>query len=277
MECIKKYFIRDSKLVETSLFNENILKQKGIVYEVFRVVDGIPMFLEKHINRMENSLKLLGKEMPYNYEEIRAQIKGLIKENDVKVGNIKLLYDSLNKEENLLAYFIEHSYPTEEMYKNGVKTILYFGERENPNAKIINTSFRQGVNEEINKKNAYEAILVNREGYITEGSRSNIFIVKNDIVYTSTVKTVLPGVTRGTIIELCNNNNIIVEEIDFKYTDLSNIDGIFMSGTSPKVLPINQVGDIKVDFSNESIISRIMDLFSTNMEKYIENNKKFYY
>lgn len=276
MECINKYFIENGNLKEIIEFNEDILKQKGIVYEVFRVVDGIPMFLENHLNRITNSLSILGKKMPYSGEEIKKQIKNLIIKNDVKVGNIKLLHDSLSDKKNLIAYFIKHSYPTEEMYEEGIRTILYFGERENPNAKIINQSFRESVNEAIKTNNAYEAILVNNKGYLTEGSRSNIFMVKGDTLITSPVKEVLPGVTRGTIIDLCNKNNIKVIEKEVRYDEIKDMDGLFMSGTSPKILPINSVNDYNFNSGKNSIIENLIKIFNENMKKYINSNKEFY-
>ncbi|SHI44162.1 branched-chain amino acid aminotransferase [Clostridium cavendishii DSM 21758] len=273
MECMLNYFIENGQIKENDKFNEGLLSSKGIVYEVFRVTEGIPMFLEKHVARMSNSLKLINKEMPYSYEEIKNQVDLLIKKNDVKVGNIKFLYNSLIDEKNLIAYFIKHSYPTEEMYKEGIDTIFYFAERENPNAKIINKSFRDSVNEEIKKKNAYEAILVNHDGNITEGSRSNMFMVKGGAVYTSNVKAVLPGVTRSTIIELCKKNNIKVCEVDINYKEIETFDGLFMSGTSPKVLPIRRVENINFNSSENDTIVTIMNLFNENIKKYIEKNK----
>lgn len=276
MECINKYFIENGYLKDIKEFNEDILKQKGIVYEVFRVVDGIPMFLESHLNRIKNSLSILGKKMPYSEEEIKKQVKKLIIKNDVKIGNIKLLYDSLNNDKNLIVYFIKHSYPTKEMYEEGIRTILYFGERENPNAKIINQSFREGVNEAIKTNNAYEAILVNNEGYVTEGSRSNIFMIKGDTLITSPIKAVLPGVTRGTIIDLCKKNNIKVIEKEVRYDEIKDMDGLFMSGTSPKILPISFVNDYSFNSGKNLIVKNLIKIFDENMKKYINNNKEFY-
>lgn len=277
MECVSKYFIENGNLKESIEFNEDILKQKGIVYEVFRVVDGIPMFLENHLNRITNSLKIIGKEMPYSRDEIKKQIKNLIMKNEVKIGNIKLLYDSLNDDKNLIAYFIKHDYPAKEMYEEGIRAILYFGERENPNAKIINQSFRESVNEAIKNNNAYEAILVNNEGYITEGSRSNIFMIKGEILITSPVKAVLPGVTRGTIIELCNKNNIRVIEQEVRYDEIKEMDGLFMSGTSPKILPINFVNDYNLNSAKNPTIQRLIKIFDDNIEKYVKINEEFYH
>ncbi len=276
MECINKYFIENGHLKDIKEFNEDILKQKGIVYEVFRVVDGIPMFLESHLNRIKNSLSILGKKMSYSEEEIKKQVKKLIIKNDVKIGNIKLLYDSLNNDKNLIVYFIKHNYPTKEMYEEGIRTILYFGERENPNAKIINQSFREGVNEAIKTNNAYEAILVNNEGYVTEGSRSNIFMIKGDTLITSPVKAVLPGVTRGTIIDLCKKNNIKVIEKEVRYDEIKDMDGLFMSGTSPKILPISFVNDYRFHSGKNIIVKKLIKIFDENMKKYINDNKEFY-
>ena len=77
------------------------------------------------------------------------------------------------------------------LYTEGVKTILYYGERENPNAKIVNDNFRAKVTEEIKKSNAFEAILVDRNGLITEGSKSNIFAIKDGKLITAKAEAVL--------------------------------------------------------------------------------------
>lgn len=238
-----------------------------IIYEVLRVIDGKPIFLEDHFKRMENSFKLIERKFELTYDEISNRISDLIKQEKKLEGNIKITYE-INKRE-LKIFFIEHSYPSKEMYENGVKTILYFGERENPNAKIINDSFREKVNKEIKEHDAYEAILVDSNGYITEGSRSNIFMVKEDKLITSPVKAVLPGITRGEIIALAEKLKIEVEEMEYKYLDLDKLDGMFISGTSPKVLPINQVNDIYFDVSN-SIIKKLMQEYDNEIDEYIK-------
>lgn len=146
------------------------------------------------------------------------------------------------------------------MYKEGVKTILYFGERENPNAKVINNSFRGAVNKEIKKNDAHEAILVDRNGYITEGSRSNIFLIKGSNVYTSKVEAVLPGVTRTEIIKVAKENSINIIEENIRYTDLEKFDVLFISGTSPNILPIRRVNGLEFDVEND-LLRKLMRLF----------------
>lgn len=244
------------------------MKEK-VIYEVLRVIEGKPVFLENHFKRMENSFKLINEEITVTYEEIHNRIYDLIKNEKKLEGNIKITYEIYRKE--LKVFFIEHSYPSKEMYEKGVKTILYFGERENPNAKIINEEFREKVNKEIRDNRAYEAILVDSNGYITEGSRSNIFMVKENKLLTSPVKAVLPGVTRGEVISLAKRLKIEVEEIEYKYLDICELDGMFISGTSPKVLPIKQVNDISLDVNN-NIITKLIIEYDNEVSKYIKSH-----
>jgi branched-chain amino acid aminotransferase len=240
-----------------------------IIYEVLRVMDGKPIFLESHIKRMENSFNLINEEFTLSYEKISDRIELLIK-NEKKInGNIKITYGV--NEKILNVFFVEHSYPSEEMYENGVETILYFGERENPNAKIINDNFREKVNKEIKDKEVYEAILVDKNGYITEGSKSNIFMVKDNVILTSPVKAVLPGVTRGEIIEIAQKLQIQVKEVEYNYSDIYKLDGIFISGTSPKVLPIRKVNEINLNPNND-LIRKLMEEYDDEITRYIENH-----
>jgi branched-chain amino acid aminotransferase len=240
-----------------------------IIYEVLRVMDGKPIFLESHLKRMENSFNLINEEFTLSYAKLSDKIKLLIK-NEKKInGNIKITYGV--NEKILNVFFVEHSYPSEEMYENGVETILYFGERENPNAKIINDNFREKVNKEIRNKGVYEAILVDKNGYITEGSRSNIFMVKDNVILTSPVKAVLPGVTRGEIIEIAQKLQIQVKEVEYNYSDIDKLDGIFISGTSPKVLPIRKINSINLNPNND-LIRKLIREYDDEITRYIENH-----
>ena len=98
--------------------------KERVIYEVLRVIDGKPLFLERHLERMKNSFKLINEEFSLKYEDICAKIKMLIKSENRNVGNIKITYKV--NEKKLDVFFIDHFYPTEDMYENGVKTILYF-------------------------------------------------------------------------------------------------------------------------------------------------------
>lgn len=270
MDCISNVFVRNGKLLSNKEFRSEYSKGNKLVYEVLRVIDGVPLFLEKHYDRMNNSMKIINRKLKYSVSDFRDYMQNLIKEDNKKVGNIKITID---EEDNINVFFIKHFYPTSEYYTQGVHTILYFGERENPNAKIVNSSFRDKVNYEIEKSNAYEAILVDRNGFITEGSKSNIFMVRDNELITSPLEDVLPGVTRGSIMELCKKNNISFKEEKVSYKDLDKIQALVITGTSPKILPINSVNNIKYDSMNNEIVKKIVKIYDDEIESYVEKNK----
>lgn len=256
-ECLYKYFILNDQVKDCSEFDDSFLRKGKALYEVIRIIEGRPLFLQRHLDRLENSAKLVGVELWITKDEIKEKIKQLVEENNIAIGNIKFVFNVDNKA--FLAYFIKHHYPSKDDYENGVKTIFYHGERKNPNAKIINMDFRELVEKEIKEKKAYEAILVDRNGFITEGSKSNIFMIKDGKTITSPLEDVLPGITRSVIVELCRNMGLEVLEEKVHYKDINNIDALFISGTSPEVLPISKVEDMNFNSSRNEFVLKIMD------------------
>lgn len=256
IEAINEYYIDNCKLREVEEWREE--GEGKLIYEVIRIINGKPLFYKEHYDRMINSFKLNNYKNDITYDELLNDINNLVISNNKTLGNIKIIFNTKSNEFKI--FFIKHSYPTDEMYKEGVKTILYFGERENPNAKVINNSFREAVNKEIKKNDVHEAILVDRNGYITEGSRSNIFLIKDSNVYTSKVEAVLPGVTRTEIIKVAKENGINIIEENIRYTDLEKFDVLFISGTSPNILPIRRVNELEFDVENY-LLRKLMNLF----------------
>ena len=147
VEAINKFYLKDGKICEVKDFVDDNSDKGNIIYEVFRIEGGTPIFLKDHTERLQRSFSLLNLEMPFSIEEFRNNIAKVIKANDYILGNMKMTYNILSKE--LKIFYIPHKYPSEKDYADGVKTILYHGERENPNIKIVNKSFRELINEEL--------------------------------------------------------------------------------------------------------------------------------
>lgn len=262
MEAINKFYFNNEKIEEVNEFTED--SEKGsIIYEVLRVINGKAVFLKDHIQRMKKSFEIINMEFPFKVEYLEKKVNEVIKNNDNIVGNIKITYNTASR--NLKIYYIKHSYPSDELYNEGVKTILYYGERENPNAKIVNASFREKVTEKIKKANAFEAILVDRNGLITEGSKSNIFAIKDGKLITAKAEAVLRGITRDKIIGIAKVIGIEVEEVDIKSIDIDKLDAMFISGTSPKILPIAFVNNIKLDINNITL-RKLMKAYNELLE-----------
>lgn len=270
MESICEYYIKNKELVKC-IEQEEVAGGVSI-YEVIRIEKGIPLFFEDHFHRLLNSFKLASQKLWISFDDIKRDISILVNKNKVTIGNIKLVFNINEGNSEYQAYFIEHHYPSELQFKEGVSTILYNRERKNRNAKIIDKTLREEVNKELEKKGVYEAILVDNKGYITEGSRSNIFLLKNNTLYTSPLEDVLPGITRKYIILCCKNLGVNFLEERVKATDISTFQGLFISGTSPKVLPISKVDDINYFSANNEIILMIKEEYDRIIYNYIKNS-----
>lgn len=273
-EIINDFFLLNNNILPAKDFHQEETTIYPSFYEVIRIIDGVPLFFEEHINRLEKSLNLLNFNLPYDKIFIKNQIHTLIKTNKCYNNNVKIVINSLDTESpKLFVYFITSKYPSIKDYKQGVNTILYKGERDNPNAKIIAKSFREKVNTEIKKANAYEAILVNQKDEITEGSRSNMFFVKDNVFYTSAAKDVLVGITRNRIIQLCNKLEYEIKEQTISLSFLNEIDGLFLTGTSPKILPISYINNKHYDSSKNTAIINLQQAYDDLINQYISKNK----
>ena len=103
-------------------------------------------------------------------------------------------------------------------------------------------------------------LLVDRNGQITEGSRSNVFFIKDGEVFTAPAEKVLLGVTRSKIIEIIRSMGVVLHEEAVDAGDIGSFDAAFISGTSPKVLPISSAGETSFDV-NEPILRKIMEKY----------------
>jgi branched-chain amino acid aminotransferase len=243
--------------------------QSQSIYEVIRVVNKVPLYLEEHLERMRKSAALVDDSIFKSDEEIVGEMMKLMEANKHPNMNIKLLCHGFDREEQIfLQYFVESHYPEKHVYDTGIHTILFHSERENPNAKVMNLDLRKRIGEMMKLEGAFEAILVNQDGYITEGSRSNIFYVRGNQVYTAPSGEVLLGVTRMRIIEVCKNLGISVVEQHIHETEISRMEGAFMTGTSVNVLPIRSTGAHSFASVHHPIIERIAKGYEEDMDAY---------
>ena len=259
---IHNFFVFNGELKPSSEFVPS--ENAGGVYEVLRVVNGVPLFLEEHLERFYQSAEIAGKCIRFSKNEITEFIRKLIEENKVIGGNILLSCKT-----NLKAFFIAHRYPEQEWYKTGVRCGVLHAERHNPNAKVFQTSVRQQANEIIQHEKVYEVLLIDHLERITEGSRSNVFFVKDKRVLTPPANEVLLGITRHKTIKIVEKQEIHFSEEDIFLKDLSNFDGAFLTGTSPKILPLSSVGNINFNPQNK-LVQMLIQQFDDLILKYIE-------
>jgi len=176
-------------------------------------------------------------------------------------------------ETNWVFRFIPHSYPTPEDYENGVPTDLLLVERKNPNAKVIQNEIREKSNQLIAGQNLFEVLLVDRNRMITEGSRSNVFFVKDQIFYTAPSSMILVGITRQKVMVCLKSLNYGIVEEAISVNQLSQFDSAFLTGTSPKVLPISTIGKLSYSTKNPSV-NELIVCYNQLIFNYVRTEKE---
>jgi len=114
----------------------------------------------------------------------------------------------------------------------------------------------------------YEVLLVDRDGKITEGSRTNVVFVKGDEFYTAPASMVLEGITRKKVLDCLIYLGFSFVEEAVSVDKISDFDAVFLTGTSPKILPVMSIGDRVFDVNNKAII-RLIDSYNLMIQNYI--------
>ncbi len=236
-ECYGKYFIQNGELQPVELFDSSLVYEGESVYEVIRLLKGSPVFFYDHMARLATSVSNIKKDMLADMSFIAEGIVRLLRSNKNKDINIKVVFNYNKGSQNCLIYFIESVYPSVVQYKNGVKGILINAVRKDPESKVINHKLRSDIANRLIIEGGYEAVLVNADNLITEGSRSNIFFLRNNILITAPDNLILKGITRKHILDICEKNNITVKFECVNANDISGYEAAFMTGTSPMLLP----------------------------------------
>ncbi len=272
MACSADYFIIDNEIFPTNKFDISELEKGISIYEVVKVIDSTPLFTEEHIKRLHESAKIKNLKVWTDDTFINEQVEKLIKINSVEKGRLKfaLRYDQSGNK--LICFYLQSIEPKVEVYKKGVKIISENIERVNPNAKVINYKLRKLVKKIVAEESAFETLLVSKTGKITECSKSNIFFIKGNKVYTSHSKDVLKGITRKYIFNICKENIIPIVEKDIYLKDISNFDSVFITGTSIGVLSVYQIDNI-VFSKNNSLLKLISDSYFEIVSNYIIQKK----
>lgn len=268
---------RCDKLIYNGLLTKcdklsNSLFYAGIsIYEVIRIIDGKAIFLNDHLKRLKNSTAASSKRVLLSDAEISNSIHKLVKILSVDKGNIKISFNYVEGDEYSLVYFIEALYPTKELYTTGVQAVLFTAERNEPGIKIYNYLLRSQIYDKLVRTGAYEALLVNSDNYITEGSKSNVFFIIKDTIVTAPDRKVLSGITRKYIILLCNKYGLTVEQRCLSVNELEKVDSVFISGTSPKILPVRSLGKNIFDVKNKHL-RFLMNAYEELMSSYLNND-----
>jgi branched-chain amino acid aminotransferase len=244
------------------------------VYEVIKLLNGLPLFFEDHIDRLRRSLNLRGKKVRLSNRRVRNEINCLIEKTGCDNINVKLLWYPVDDHMEYMTYLIEPDTPPREMYQKGVHTILFSAERKNPHVKAVQTSYRDQAATIRHSAGAFEALLVDDSGYISEGTRSNIFYMIDNQLFTPPSDSVLLGVTRQHVMSICQEIGIIIKQRKLHQDELKRLEGAFITGTSIDVLPVGSIEDVKFEVALLPTIDKIAKEFNRHIQNYISKHHR---
>ena len=271
-ELLGNKFIGNGRLMDVTVYEHfgELAESQPSVYEVIRVEEGIPLFFEDYMKRLENSFHLLNRDLPLSIDQIAAGIHMLVKVNAHKSGPVKLIFAAGDLQFSIF-FIMKPHLPRAEEYVTGVKTVFMHETRSNPNLKMWNRGLRDRSVDLLSKTSAYEAVLVNEEGLITEASRSNVFFIHGHDVFTSGDDLVLPGITRKKVLEVCHQLDTPVHFTSLPSASVGEYDSCFLTGTARKIVPVRMIGEhhFQVD---TPMLRKISEGFETYVSQYLEGH-----
>jgi branched-chain amino acid aminotransferase len=222
---------------------------------IFRLVD--------HLKRMENSAKLIYMELPYSVEELRAACLEAVSVNGLREAYLRPIafygygelgvHSGTNPVDVAIMAFPWGAYLGEESQTKGIRAMVSSWRRVGPNT-IPHAAKATGVylnsmlaTHEASRAGYDEAILLTEDGYIADGPGETIFMVKDGTLHTPDLSaSILPGITRDTIIQIAQDLGYSVVQKPLIRTDLYTADEVFMSGTAAEITPLRSIDDHEI-------------------------------
>lgn len=281
-------YVREEE-AKISVFDHGVLYGDG-VFEGIRVYNGRVFKCEEHINRLYNAAKAIMLEIPVSKEEMTEVLLETCRRNQIKDGYVRLVVTrgkgdlGLNPVSCKVAsvFCIAGSitlYP-DEMYIKGMPIITAVQRRNkativDPQIKSLNYLNNILAKIEANRAGVPEALMLNHDGVVAECTGDNIFIVKDNVIYTPPIYIgILDGITRNTVIELAKELGYEVKESEFTLFNVYSADECFLTGTAAEAIPVTNV-DGRIIGNGEAglVTTRLLEAFKA----YANNNGRDIY
>jgi branched-chain amino acid aminotransferase len=245
-----------SSEAKISVFDHGFLYGDG-VYETMRAYDGVIFMVDEHILRLFRSASLIGLDIGKSIKEVKLAIFEILHANRLNNAYIRLtisrgegpigLDPALCRVPTFVVMAHDFKNYPRAYYDEGLKLIISSVRRNskealNPQIKSLNFLNNILAKIEAIKADVEEALMLNAEGYLAEGTISNIFFVKNDILCTPSVECgILDGITRAIVLDLAARNGMTVREGKFLPEDLFAASEVLITNTTMEVMPVRRV------------------------------------
>lgn len=213
------------------------------VYELIKIRNQKAHLLQDHAERLMYSAEIIGLEHQFTREKIREWAEKLLEANKIEAANLKmiLLGGSSAAEATLNMFLTAPRFVEKKEYRDGVKVITVKHERFLPQAKTLNMLPSYLAYHEAQKAEAFDALFIDHENKVHEGTRTNFFAIKNKILITPPLEFVLGGITRQTVIDCAEKNEYMIQEALLSLAEIYQADGAFITNTSGGIVPIKQI------------------------------------
>lgn len=250
--CSRNGKIIPASEAQLSVFNIEFAYGFG-VYENVRVVGGTPRHALEHIERLQMSARAIGLEHEFQEQLIIQWISELIREVNADALNLKILLIGAREPQDAMLFILPLAplFPEKKLYTQGATAYTVSYERSFPQAKTLSMLGSYTAYREAKKRSAYDALLLDRDGHILEGTRTNFFVLKEKTIIGAPKEKILEGVTMRHMLSAAKDAGFSYDERFIKITDLKSVDGAFLTSTSSGIMPLKAIDDVKIPVSPE--------------------------
>jgi len=261
-----------------SVYDHGLLYGDG-VFEGIRVYDGVIFRFKEHLDRLYSSAKSIRLKIPLSPEQMTKAVVDTLKRNDLKYAYIRLVVTrgigdlGVDPRTSKTPSIIIMTEPVDPTYgaiakQKGISAIISSVRRDMVDAtthEIKSLNYLNSVlaKQEATESGADDALMLDRSGFVSEATTTNLFIVKNEDVFTPTTSAgILPGVTRRRVIKLVRELGYEMYEKGLTPYDVTNADEAFLTGTLAEIVPLVKVRGIEIgDGRPGPITKQVMDAF----------------
>ncbi|MBI5753724.1 aminotransferase class IV [Candidatus Peregrinibacteria bacterium] len=260
--CLNGKFI-DEKEAKISVLDNGFMFGDAF-FDTMRTYHGVILELEKHLERIAKSAKILHLKLPCTTKELESWIKKTSRINKLDQARLRVTisrgahgFNFLTCKNSTMAITCEPYIKDEKVAKNGVSAFTMNFQRPWPEIKSTNLMPMIQAYYALHGKKSYEGILIDDLGNVTEGSSTNIFIVKNGEIFTPKDK-LLAGITRNRVIELAKKMKLKMHIKNFKKSALYKADEIFLTNRPREIIPVIKVDGKKIGTGKVGPYTKIM-------------------
>lgn len=223
------------------------------IYEVIKIYNGKPFYLEPHLKRLQRSASAINIEIPYSNEELNEHIAGLINQSECDHGYIYMqvtrgcaprghLFPGGIRPTVLIYVRAFESVPSRELTEPADCITLPDERWMNCYIKSVNLLPNVLAFQKAHEAGASEAILYRPDGTVTEGTRTNIFALIDGVVRTHPeTRYILPGITRGIVLDILKQISVPVSEEAFKVSELQEASEVWTASTGLEIVPVKTI------------------------------------